>query len=43
MKSLAETASIELAIGSVKPNSFVVIFLSIGKVVPANAAAPSGF
>ena len=42
IKSLDETASIELAIGFVKPRALDVISLSIGKVVPANAAAPRG-
>ena len=38
-KSLSETASIELWDLDKKFNSFVVKFLSIGKEVPANAAA----
>ena len=41
-KSLSETASIELGVGAVKFNSFVVDSLSIGKAVPANAADPRG-
>ena len=30
-------------VGSLKPNSLDVYFLSIGKEVPASAAAPNGF
>ena len=32
----------ELLVGPVKPNAMAVCSRSIGKVVPANAAAPSG-
>ena len=41
-KSRSETASIELALGRSKPSSAAVIRRSIGKLVPASAAAPSG-
>ncbi len=41
-KSRSDTASIEFAIGWVKPSSAAVIARSIGKLVPARAAAPSG-
>jgi hypothetical protein len=37
-----ETPSSELAIGRSKPSAFAVICRSIGKDVPASAAAPSG-
>ena len=42
-KSRAETASSELAIGRSKPSAAEVISRSMGKDVPASAAAPSGF
>ena len=41
-KSRSETASSELAIGRSKPSAFAVALRSIGKEVPASAAAPSG-
>src|SRR6056300_530568 len=41
-KSRADTASIELAIGASNPNVLAVIWRSIGKEVPAKAAAPRG-
>ncbi len=41
-KSRAETASNELAIGRSKPKLSAVICRSIGKPVPASAAAPKG-
>ena len=42
-KSLSATVSIELLVGLLKPNFFVVKFLSILNEVPAKAATPSGF
>ncbi len=39
-KSRSETASIELAMGRAKPSSAAVAARSIGKLVPASAAAP---
>ena len=41
-KSRSDTASIELAIGPSKPSAFAVALRSMGKAVPASAAAPSG-
>ena len=41
-KSRSETVSIELRVGSRKPSAFAVIWRSIGKPVPASAAAPIG-
>ena len=41
-KSRSETASSEFAIGRSKPSAFAVMSRSIGKAVPASAAAPSG-
>ena len=41
-KSRSETASSELAAGRSKPSAFAVASRSIGKDVPASAAAPSG-
>ena len=42
-KSLSATVSIELLVGFLKPNLFVVKFLSILNEVPVKAATPSGF
>ena len=42
-KSLSATVSIELFVGFLKPNFFVVKFLSILNEVPVKAATPSGF
>ena len=42
-KSLSETVSIELLVGFLKPNFFVVKFLSMLNDVPVNAATPKGF
>ena len=42
MKSRSETASRELLYGYANPIKSDVIFRSIGKVVPAKAAAPRG-
>ena len=42
IKSRSDTASRELLYGLAKPMSSAVISRSIGKVVPARAAAPSG-
>ena len=42
MKSLEEVASIVFDIKLLKPNSFAVIFLSIGKIDPPIGPAPSG-
>ena len=42
IKSRSETASKELLYGFAKPIKSDVILRSIGKVVPASAAAPSG-
>ena len=41
-KSRSETLSMELRVGSRKPSALAVMDLSIGKPVPASAAAPSG-
>ena len=41
-KSRADTASSELAMGRSKPSSDAVMCRSMGKEVPASAAAPSG-
>ncbi len=41
-KSRDDTASSEFAIGRSKPSSSAVIWRSMGKDVPASAAAPSG-
>src|SRR5436190_1740974 len=41
-KSRSETASIEFAAGRSKPSAAAVRSRSIGKAVPASAAAPSG-
>ena len=41
-KSRSLTASSEFAIGRSNPSAFAVISRSIGKLVPASAAAPSG-
>ena len=41
-KSRSATESSELAVGRSKPSAFAVIARSIGKEVPASAAAPSG-
>ena len=41
-KSLSETLSIELIVGLENPNNRAVIFLSMGKDVPAKAPAPNG-
>ena len=41
-KSRSETLSSELRVGSRKPSAFAVMCRSIGKPVPASAAAPSG-
>ena len=41
-KSRADTASSELAMGRSKPSSAAVMCRSMGKDVPASAAAPSG-
>jgi hypothetical protein len=41
-KSRADTASSELAMGPPKPSACAVISRSMGKDVPASAAAPSG-
>ena len=42
-KSLSATVSIELFVGFLKPNFFVVKFLSILNEVPATATTPRGF
>ena len=42
MKSRSATESSEFAVGRSKPSAFAVISRSIGKEVPASAAAPSG-
>ena len=42
IKLLSEVASRAFGIGAVKPNSAEVMWRSIGKLVPAKAAAPSG-
>ena len=42
-KSLSDTLSIELVVGLLNPNNFVVNFLSIGNCVPAKAPDPRGF
>ena len=42
IKSRSETASSELLYGFSKSNKRVVIWRSIGNVVPARAAAPNG-
>ena len=41
-KSLSLTESIEFWVGALNPSASAVIFLSIGYVVPANAAEPRG-
>ena len=41
-KSRAEIASMELRIGRAKPSVMAVASRSMGKEVPASAAAPSG-
>jgi hypothetical protein len=41
-KSRSETESIEFAVGRSKPSAFEVASRSIGKEVPARAAAPRG-
>ena len=41
-KSRSETESSELAVGRSKPKALAVMSRSIGKDVPASAAAPSG-
>src|SRR6185503_8787652 len=41
-KSRAEIASMELRIGREKPSAWLVLSRSMGKDVPASAAAPSG-
>ena len=41
-KSRALTQSSEFAIGRSKPSAFAVMWRSMGKPVPASAAAPSG-
>ena len=41
-KSLSLTESMEFSVGFLNPSSSAVIFLSMGYVVPANAAEPSG-
>jgi len=41
-KSRSETLSSELRIGSRKPSALAVRWRSMGKLVPARAAAPSG-
>ena len=41
-KSRSETLSSELAVGRSKPSAFAVSSRSIGKEVPASAAAPKG-
>ena len=42
-KSLSETVSIELPVGTLKPSFLVVKFLSILNDVPDNAPEPNGF
>ena len=42
-KSLSDIVSTELLVGLLKPNFFVVSFLSILKEVPVNAHTPRGF
>ncbi len=41
-KSLSLTESMEFSVGFLNPRDSAVIFRSMGKVVPANAAEPSG-
>jgi hypothetical protein len=42
-KSRSATVSSELRVGRSKPKAFAVMWRSMGKLVPASAAAPSGF